>query len=675
MPVIRDPTAINYLKVNQTNGISPAAVLTDEDGALFGVPGNEISVIATLVSSSFLSVGPTGAAVPSDANQIGGPDPGGLLRAPRITTADPVAADPAMVVRNIPSGTQEVSAPGGGALALDATLTSGTVLAQVAGTGTAGAPAAGVVTVQGIGGGTPIPISGTVSAVDPSVGVNGAAIPLSSTQVGGTDGGTLRPWAVDAAGAGLIRAASLPLPTGAATEATLTGVLTTAAFQARINTLGQKTMANSTPVVLASDQSAIPVSFPSPADVTVINDVVLKTDLVTQPARDAFQRVRSSQPETIFDSKTISDNLPLVYDDQQTAGAGTSSTFSSNRASVTLGVSAATAGTRVRQTFQHFNYQPGKSQLVLLTGVVGAAAAGITKRWGLFQASNGLFFEQNSTGLRVAVRSFVTGVAVTTYVDQASWNIDPMDGTGPSGITLDPTKTQIFVMDFQWLGVGSIRFGVSIGGAIYYVHKVDNANVQTAVYMSSPNLPVRWEIENSGAGGAATVEVICATVISEGGQSTPGGDRGTDRGNTPVVTLNSAALFPLIAIRLKSTYLGSFVKPLTASIICTSTSAYRWMLLRNPTVVGVALAFASVADSAVEAAVTMVNTTTVTGGTLIASGYALAANDGGVQLNANTDFALGSNIAGTSDILVLAIQRLTGTTETFYASMGWHETQ
>lgn len=53
---------------------------------------------------------------------------------------------------------------------------------------------------------------------------------------------------------------TLPLPTGAATESTLAAMLTLSGFQARINTLGQKTMANSTPVVLSSDQSAIPVS-------------------------------------------------------------------------------------------------------------------------------------------------------------------------------------------------------------------------------------------------------------------------------------------------------------------------------------------------------------------------------------------------------------------------------
>jgi len=57
-----------------------------------------------------------------------------------------------------------------------------------------------------------------------------------------------------------ISVAALPLPSGAATETTLGGVLTTVAFQTRINSLGQKTMAASTPVVLASNQSAIPVT-------------------------------------------------------------------------------------------------------------------------------------------------------------------------------------------------------------------------------------------------------------------------------------------------------------------------------------------------------------------------------------------------------------------------------
>lgn len=101
-----------------------------------------------------------------------------------------------------------------------------------------------------------------------------------------------------------ISAVSLPLPTGAATEATLATraseatlatraseatlatLLTEAAFQARINTLGQKTMANSTPVVLASDQSAIPVTFGGSA-VATVTSVSVSTTVATLSASNS----------------------------------------------------------------------------------------------------------------------------------------------------------------------------------------------------------------------------------------------------------------------------------------------------------------------------------------------------------------------------------------------------
>ena len=404
----------------------------------------------------------------------------------------------------------------------------------------------------------------------------------------------------------------------------------------------------------------------------VAGQVSLFTDLPTYPARDAFQRLRVSQPETLFDSKSLSDNLPLIYDDQQVSGTATSS-FNANRASVTLGVNNATAGQRVRQTFRRFNYQPGKSQLLLMTGVVGAGVTGVTKRWGLLDGSNGIFFQQADAVLSVGVRSSVSGAPVDTMVAQSAWNIDRMDGTGASGITLDLSRAQIFMADFQWLGVGTVRFGVSVGGVLYYVHAVNNANNITSVYTSSPNLPVRWEITNSGAGAAATFETICASVVSEGGRQVGGYDRVANRGITPMVTLNSTAIFPVIAIRLRSGYLGAQVIPNLFSLMCTSTTAYRWTLLLNPTVVGVAFSFTALPNSAVEADVARVNTTTLTGGTELRSGYALAQNEASLLLTPETDFALGSNIAGTQDVLVLAVQRLTGTTETFYASLGWRE--
>jgi hypothetical protein len=186
------------------------------------------------------------------------------------------------------------------------------------------------------------------------------------------------------------------------------------------------------------------------------------------PNLDAFARLRTSAPQTIFDSKQIVDKQPLFWDDQLVSGSGGSSTFNNNQASTTLSIAANTACRRVRQTFRWFSYQPGKSQLIVLTGVLGAATTGVIKRMGLFEDNNGLFLEINSSGCAVGVRTKVSGVAVDTLVPQASWNKDKLNGTGVSGKTLDFTKTQLFFIDFGWLGVGRIRYGFFIDGVPYY---------------------------------------------------------------------------------------------------------------------------------------------------------------------------------------------------------------
>jgi hypothetical protein len=165
---------------------------------------------------------------------------------------------------------------------------------------------------------------------------------------------------------------------------------------------------------------------------------------------DAFARVRMSSPETVFDSKQLSDKQPLFWDDQLISGSGGASTYNTNQASTTLSVANLTAAVRVRQTFRRFNYQPGKSQLFIQTGIFGTAATGIKRKIGLFDDKNGLFFDQLSTGMGVTIRTYTSGSAVDTRVAQAAWNIDKLTGPGASGINLDFSKSQIFFFDFEW---------------------------------------------------------------------------------------------------------------------------------------------------------------------------------------------------------------------------------
>jgi hypothetical protein len=77
---------------------------------------------------------------------------------------------------------------------------------------------------------------------------------------------------------------------------------------------------------------------------------------------------------------------------------------------------------------------------------------------------------------------------------QSEWNLDTMDGNGPSGFTLDLTKMQMFYIDYSWYGAGFVRWGLrGIDGTVFYVHSLLNNNTNSEAYMRSGNLPGRYE--------------------------------------------------------------------------------------------------------------------------------------------------------------------------------------
>ena len=284
-------------------------------------------------------------------------------------------------------------------------------------------------------------------------------------------------------------------------------------------------------------------------------------DLNTDSANfDAFARLRTSDPQTIFDSKQIHNSGGLLWDDQEVSGSGTSSTWSQDGAHVELAVTANTAGKRIRQTYMRFNYQPGKSQLVLLTGYLNnPTATGISRCMGVFDDNNGIFATNDEGTIKLVIRSSVTGSVVDTSVSQSEWNIDPMDGSGDSGITLDGSKSQILIIDFEWLGVGRARIGWVIDGIPVYCHQFLHANVGTSVYMSTPNLPVRYEIENDGTGEAASVYHICSTIISEGGQQDVGVTHAASTEDLYVNANTPGTYYAVFGLRLKAANLDGIV--------------------------------------------------------------------------------------------------------------------
>lgn len=237
---------------------------------------------------------------------------------------------------------------------------------------------------------------------------------------------------------------------------------------------------------------------------------------------DAFSRLRVSAPITLFESQAQYNANPLRMESGKTSD-GVVPAWSSSTRLITLQINAgAVGGSSFCQSYQYHPYQPGKSQFIFMTGVLGTGTAGAVKRYGYGDAANGIFYEQNGTsGLQFNRRTSTSGGVVNNTVGQAAWNLDRLDGTGPSGITLDPTTDFILVIDLQFLSMGRVRCGFDIGGNIIYAHQFLSANVLSVPYMQTATLPVMAEIiAAAGLAAPATSAFKCATVISEGGFET-----------------------------------------------------------------------------------------------------------------------------------------------------------
>ena len=392
---------------------------------------------------------------------------------------------------------------------------------------------------------------------------------------------------------------------------------------------------------------------------------------------DAFSRLRTTgRAVTLFDSKQVfSGSNGIVWDTKIVSGSSTSHNV--DRASTMMTVTTASGSSAIRQTKQYINYQPGKSLLTFQTFVLGTSVDGVIKRAGRYEDNNGIYLEQSGSSVNMCLRSSVSGTPIVTSVSQSAWNLDTMDGSGPSTKTLDLSKAQIYFSDLEWLGVGRVRTGFVIGGVPIAVHEFTHSNIIDSAYMSTPNLPFRFEIENFGSAVTASLEHICASAISEGGYDPLGITRSADR-DAHAIAISSGSLAPVISIKLASHGIGATVIPTDISLMSTTNASFRWTVFLNPTISGSDnVNWQSVPNgSVVEYDVSRDTTNTLSSGVLIASGYVEAGNKAaGEQINRalKSSLFLSADIDGDFDEIVVGIRSLETSTESFLASISWRE--
>jgi hypothetical protein len=334
---------------------------------------------------------------------------------------------------------------------------------------------------------------------------------------------------------------------------------------------------------------------------------------------DAFGRLRVSAPVSLWTSEFQYNKHPLFFD--EVVATGGTVTHLPNESAVSLAVTTSSGSKAIMQTFEYFRYQPGKSQVIAMTFVADAQQADTDMRIGYFDDENGFFLELDGLVVNMVRRSKTSGSVVDNKVAQADWNIDAMDGAGVSRKILDLTKGQILWMDLQWLSLGRIRMGFDIDGVITYVHEFMVANTLTVPSSTTGNLPVRWEIINTGGVAAIrTLTAICSTVFAEGGvdfelgHAFSGGNGATTRGISttpvPICSIRPALLFNSIANRIKI--------EIESMEIVTNQDVF-WQLIYKPTsITNETFAVGPVTHSSVEVDIAG---TAIVGGIIVDSGY------------------------------------------------------
>lgn len=388
----------------------------------------------------------------------------------------------------------------------------------------------------------------------------------------------------------------------------------------------------------------------------------INTEFSNSSNLDAFSRLRTSEPQTLFESQLQYDDKPQLWETNIT-GNGTK-VHLDNESSSLLSVTG-TGDSVIRQTYEYFRYQPGKSTFIAITGVFGNYNATVDKRLGYFDDDDGIFFQMTDE-LSVGIRSSTSGTPVDTVIPQSSWNIDKLDGTGKSKYNIDFTKANIFLVDLQWLGVGRVRFGISHEGNIIYFHEQVHSSSLDTVYMKTATLPCRYEITSNG--GSGQLKQICTTVISEGGFKQQGYIRTIDTGSTAIDVGTTSET--VLSIRLNPDNPRATLYPKYVSVFQTS----------NNSVVRYRVVMRHALDNAViwndvddESMVQYSNSqTTVTGGTVIESGYLQPRTQGVLQQAFQEVLPLSSNRAGEPFVLSLVCECIGGTAPV-YASIQFRE--
>ena len=399
---------------------------------------------------------------------------------------------------------------------------------------------------------------------------------------------------------------------------------------------------------------------------------VLRIDDTTKQ-HTSKNRVKMSNYE-VTDFATFTTGKDTDIWDELTTGTA-SATHDEYLGMIKLEVGGDAGDSVIRQTKRVQRYIPGRQGEVSMTMIFGTPTTGIRRRFGLFDELNGFYFEDSGDGTyRCVLRRNTSGGVETESFARDVWNVDKLDGTGPSGITADPTAIQHMSIEYEWYGAGMIEWNFIIANNKYPIHRIYHANNESHTWSSKAALPIRIELTNvAGTAGTHTFYQGSHSFSVEGTTELLGRQQSIANAITGKTLTSANTFYPMVAIRLKSDALDSVViSDEFAGATLDNTSIFIQAIEDATITGGTWVSFSD--DSAVEYNLTA---TGFSNGSILSTAYISSGNMGQIgrfpdrsitQIQRSTTTTLGD----TSGTFLIAIAA-TGANKAGWASLGWIE--
>jgi hypothetical protein len=386
-------------------------------------------------------------------------------------------------------------------------------------------------------------------------------------------------------------------------------------------------------------------------------------DQIELSLTDTFGRLKTSEPAKVAG---FSQDTPLrsrLIDEGQLSGTGTTATFNADSSTTTLSVTGNNIGKRRLKTLVAGLYQPGKALTVL----------------------NTFNFGGNSGNVSWVEKSGVTGSPVETEVLQANWNVDPMNGTGESGIALDWTKSQLSFTSFAWLGVGLVVCGFIVDGRLFIAHIFSHVNTlgtSNPTYIKTARLFPTFDIEQTSTdtikevgygwgndciclrqkytkpGTTQSLIAICSSVLSDGAIDQVAETYPIHRTTETTFNTESKNSTRILALfRLNPSSINGRVKVIDYLASISSNAYYYAFLVRDPVITGHTPTWTDYPGSSVQYDLTAPETAEITnyfGNSFDIAGGNTTSDTAGGQISIFN--YLGSKFDGTPITYALAVR-------------------